>query len=85
MIKKAEKQYQYNYPEQIKISEGLEKGDRKIIAEKTGYSFEMIIKMCKGVRKMTPKVEKYIKLITIANNAKEKIINEIQVEQELED
>ena len=74
MSNKIKKQYLYDYPEQRKLSKQLRRGDRMIIAEKTGYSFHTILQMCNGQRKMNPKIKRVIEDIILVNEQISKII-----------
>ena len=74
MSNKIKKQYRYNYPEQRTLSAQLRRGDRMIIAEKTGYSFYTIIQMCKGQRRMKPEIKRVIEEMILVNEQISKII-----------
>ena len=67
MPNKIKKQYLYDYPEQRKLSAQLRRGDRAIVAEKTGYTLMSIIKMCKGQRRMKPEIKRVIEQLIFVN------------------
>lgn len=58
---KKKYQYTYNYPEQRAMCKGLGASEKKIIADKLGYSVEHVYAVCNGKRRMLPRMEKITK------------------------
>lgn len=75
------KEYRYNYPEQIKMSEGLESGDIVLIASMTNKSKAYISLMCKGKRKMTDDIKMIVERFAFANKYKRSIIEDVMTAQ----
>jgi len=70
---KKSSDYKYDFPENRQISLFLRRGDKSIIAEKTGYTLQAIRKICKGERRMKPEIKQVIEQLILVNEQISKI------------
>lgn len=70
----SKKKYKYDYPENKEFSKTITIADRVLIATGTGYTYNTIVAIFQGKRKMPSKVRDFAQKIIDINNQKLELI-----------
>lgn len=79
-MKKTKVKYNYDYPENRAIADGLTTREKSMIAEKSGYSIETVRKWCEGKRRNTT-IKKLALLVQASNKATRSLVASVKIKQ----